>query len=336
MSITARELAKKLNISASAVSLALNNKPGVSYETRKTVIQTAEHYGYDFTKLSKNKSVNGRSIYFILYKRHGAVVVNDSSFFAQLSIGIEESCKEFKIKLQTIYLSKSDDVHRQLEDIIYAGCMGIILLGTEMLPDDLTAFVKLSVPVVLLDVYYDTIKYSCISINNVQGAFLATDYLITKTKTQPGLLHSTYKTANVDERADGFYKAVREHGLSTSKSIVHRLTHSADGAFADMLAILDSGEDIASSYFAVCDWIAIGAMKAFQARGKKIPDDVAIIGFSDLSVAEFIDPPLTTIRIDARFMGEIAAKHLIGVINVKEQTQIKIEIMTNLIIRGSV
>ena len=334
MSITAKELAVKLNISAAAVSMALNNRPGVSYETRKAVFKTAEQYGYDFSRTSV-KRMSGGCVFFVLYKRQGAVV-GDTPFFAEVSDGIEEGCKQAGVKLQISYLYKSEDTARQLEDIIYSGCSGIVLLGTEMLPEDMEPFSKLPVPLVFLDAYYDMLSLNCVLINNIQGAFLATDYLITKTKKQPGYLHSAYSIANFEERANGFYNAVRHHGMSTSKSIVHRLTPSVDGAHADMLALLSAGEDIAPCYFADNDWIAIGAMKAFQSQGIKIPDDVAIIGFDDVPLAGFIDPPLTTVHVPKRYMGEVAAKRLIEIMNDRSHAPVKTEILTKLVIRNSV
>jgi len=334
MSITAKELAKKLNISAAAVSMALNNKPGVSYETKKVVIELAEQLGYDFSKTSM-KRLNGGSVYFILYKRQGAVV-GDTPFFAEVSEGVEAGCKQAGVKLQIIYLYKNEATTRQLEDAVHTGCSGIILLGTEMLPEDLDAFADLPVPLVFLDAYYDTLSFDCVLINNIQGAFLATDHLITKTKKQPGYLRSTCGIANFEERANGFYKAVRHHGMSTSKSIVHMLTPSVDGAHADMLALLDAGEDIASCYFADNDWIAIGAMKAFQAKGVRIPEDVAIIGFDDVPLAGFMDPPLTTVHVPKRYMGEMAAKRMVEILNDRAQMPVKTEIQTKLVIRGSV
>ncbi|MDR1060343.1 MAG: LacI family DNA-binding transcriptional regulator, partial [Clostridiales bacterium] len=335
MPITAKELAKKLNLSAAAVSMALNNKPGVSYQTRKEVNAAAKRYGYDFARLSERRFGAGVSVCFILYKRQGAIVA-DTPFFSQLSEGIEAGCKNARIKLQISYMHKCDDVGRQLEDIVYSGCSGIILLGTEMLPEDLVPFNGLVVPMVLLDAYFDTLACDCVLINNVQGSFLATDYLISKTKKQPGYLHSTYTIGNFEERADGFYKALRHHGMSTSKSIVHKLTPSVDGAYADMLALLEGGEETAPCYFADNDWIAIGAMKAFAAKGRRIPGDVSLVGFDDVPAAGFVEPALTTVNVPKRYMGEAAARRLIEIMGDRRQSPVKTEVMTSLALRGSV
>lgn len=334
MSITAKELAKMLNLSAAAVSMALNNKPGVSAETRKMVYKAAQKHGYSFARMSGKRAV-GSSVCFILYKRQGTVV-SDTPFFAEVSEGIEAGCKQAGVKLQISYIYKGGDVARQLEDIVYAGCSGIILLGTEMLPEDLEEFARLPVPLVFLDAYYDTLSFNCVLINNMQGAFLATDFLINKTKQQPGYLRSSCSIANFEERANGFYNAVRHHGMSTSKTIVHKLTPSVDGAHADMLALLDAGESFAPCYFADNDLVAIGAMRAFQAKGINIPADVAIIGFDDIPLAGFVEPPLTTVHVPKRYMGEAAAKRLMEISRDRMHSPVKTEILTKLIIRDSV
>lgn len=334
MGITAKELAKKLNLSEAAISMALNNKPGVSTATRKSVLESAERYGYDFTRIAGRRSPGG-SIYFVIYRRHGAVVA-DTPFFSQLSEGIQETCNLEGYKLNIRYLYENEDIENQIEDIRYSDCIGVILLGTEMRQEDFKPFSRLSLPLVLLDVYFDSVRHDCILINNMQGAFLATNYLISQTKQQPGYLHSSYPISNFEERADGFYKAVRNHGMSSSKSIVHHLTPSVEGACADMSAILSQNEETARCYFGDNDLIAVGAMKAFQNFGYKIPEDIAIIGFDNLPVSNYIEPSLTTINVPKQYMGEKAAMRLIEILQAKSFVPIKIEVGTNLIIRRSV
>ena len=88
------------------------------------------------------------------------------------------------------------------------------------------------IPVVLLDAYFETVPCNCVLLNNVQGAYLAARHLIRTCKTQPGYLHSAYPISNFAERSSGFYKAVRAAGMSSSRSIVHKLTPSMEGAYA--------------------------------------------------------------------------------------------------------
>ncbi len=334
MGITAKELAKELHLSEAAISMALNDKPGVSTQTRQRVKEAAEKYGYDFTRITGRHSPTG-SIYFAIYRRHGAVVA-DTPFFSELSEGIRQACRDKGYKLNIIYLYGDESIEKQIEDIQYSDCIGLILLGTEMRREDFRHFSALNLPLVLLDVYFDDIRRDCVLINNVQGAFLATDYLISRQKKQPGYLHSAYSISNFEERADGFYKAVRSHGMSPSKSIVHELTPSVEGAFADMTAILEQQEELAPCYFADNDLIAVGAIKAFKKAGYRVPEDIAIIGFDNMPISSYIEPSLSTINVPKHYMGETAANRLISLLHARQFVPVKIEIHTNLVKRRSV
>ena len=333
MGITAKELAKKMGLSQAAGSMALNGKPGVSTETRMQVMEAAEKYGYDFTRISKKAQDTG-SICFALYRKHGAIVA-DTPFFSELSEGIRTKCREEGYKLRIVYLYGDETLTKQIEDIQYSDCVGLILLGTEMLPEDFAPFDCLPLPVVLLDVYFDHIKRDCVLINNVQGAYQATDYLITRTRKQPGYLRSAYRISNFEERADGFYKAVRAHGMSASKSVTHSLTPSIDGAFADMLEIIEKKEELAPCYFADNDLIAIGAMKALQRSGCRIPEDIALIGFDNLPMSSYIEPGLCTVNVPKQYMGEMAAARLIELLHARQFVPVKLEVGTNLVKRRS-
>ena len=317
MSITSKELAKILNLSPAAISMALNNKPGVSTATRKLVMETADKYGYDFSKLAEKHNLKG-TIYFVIYKKHGAVV-SDTPFFSELSEGIALGCKKADYKLKISYVYEDEDiVEKQLEEIQYSDCIGMIVLGTEMKPEDLKPFQKLPIPFVLIDSYFETVSCDCVLINNVQGAYLAASHLIRKTKKQPG-----------------YFKAVRAHGMSSAKSIVHLLTPSMDGAYADMKEIIEKGEELAPCYFADNDLIAMGAMKALKEAGYRIPQDIAIAGFDNLPFSKVFEPALTTINVPKLYMGEMAAARLVEMLKAPSSNPVKIEVGTTLVERKS-
>lgn len=335
MGITAKELAQKLNLSPAAVSMALNHKSGVSTKTRQLVLDAAERYGYDFTRISGKHTENG-TIYFVLYKKYGTVVT-DTPFFSQVSEGISLCCKRNGYKTKISYLYEEEDtLQQQIEDIQYSDCAGIILLGTEMAPEDMKPFLNLPVPLVLLDAYFETVPCDCVLINNVQGAYLATKYLIQKCKKQPGYLRSAYQISNFAERASGFYKALRSFGMSSSKSIVHQLTPSVEGACADMLELIKGGEELAPCYFADNDLIAIGAMKAFRQSGFSVPGDISLVGFDNMPLCSVIEPALSTIHVPKQYMGEAAADRLISLLKQPGQPPVKTEISTSLVKRHTV
>ena len=249
MSITAKELAEKLNLSQTAVSMALNNKPGVSTETRRMVVEAAEKYGYDFTRLSLKKNKAG-SIYAVSYRSHNAIMSYSPIFDAMVE-GMESVVQKdnYKLKVITFY-EKRDNLEHYLGDLRTTDCVGIILFGTEMREEMVRPFLKLPFPVVILDAYFENLDCNYVVPNNRQGAYLATDYLISRRMKQPGYLQSAYPLRNFSERLEGFYHAVHDNGMSRSRCIIHQLSPTIDGAMADMLAIIDRGDALADCYFA--------------------------------------------------------------------------------------
>ena len=188
---------------------------------------------------------------------------------------------------------------------------------------------------VILDAYYENLESNYEHINNVRGAYIATDYLIRRTNLQPGYLRSYYSITNLEERADGFYKAIRANGMSPSNSVVYRLTPSVEGAYMDMLELLRSGENIARGYFADNDLIAAGAIRAFKQMGMRIPEDVAIIGFDNVSLCEYLETPLSSINVPKEYMGSQAIIRLLSVMENNDTLYTKIEIDTQLVKRKS-
>lgn len=333
MSITAKELAAKLGLSAAAVSMALNHKPGVSESTRDRVLRAAKEQGFDFRRQRLAAEPQKGSIAFLMYRRHGAVV-GDTLFFSSLSEGVAVACRAAGYRMNMLYLHE-ENCRTELRNLLSTDTRGIILLGTEMRAEDFAPFLSLPLPLVVLDTYFEDIPKDCVLINNVQGSYIATNYLIAKRKQQPGYLRSSYAIGNFEERADGFYKAIRRNGMSTSASVVHRVAPSAEGAYADMKALIAQGEKLATCYFADNDLIAAGAIRAFKEAGYRIPEDIGIIGFDNTAMCEILEPPLTTVHVPKQAMGQLAVERLVAIMHEKPSANVKIEIATSLVKRGS-
>ncbi|MDS0525810.1 LacI family DNA-binding transcriptional regulator [Clostridium sp. SHJSY1] len=335
MSITAKKLSEILGLSATAISMALNNKPGVSIETRQAVIKAAEKYGYDFSKLSLKSTPEGE-IYIIFYISANAII-SYSPIFDELQNGLVRELKKENYRMKILYFyEKTDDINIFLGDIRTSDCIGIVLLGTELSENAAKQFLSLSIPTVILDSYFKCLDCNHILIDNYQGGYIATNYLIAHRRHQPGLLKSTYSLHNFRERELGFREALQANGMSYSCSVVHTLSPSIEGAFSDMLELLNQNVLLANCYFAENDLIAIGAMKAFKSKGYRIPQDIGIIGFDNISESLVVDPPLTTVNVSRIYMAEFAVKSLLNSIKNPISYTHKIQISTALIERSSI
>ncbi|MCR4674402.1 MAG: LacI family DNA-binding transcriptional regulator [Lachnospiraceae bacterium] len=333
MSITAKELAKLLNLTPAAVSLALNDKPGVSDATRQKVKDAAVSHGYDFSRIKMKSERNG-FVYVIIYKKDGAIV-DETPFFSELIQGVSKGCKQIGHKEKIIYLYEEDVTSENLYNLFHKDCFGIILLGTEITASPLQKFLDLKIPLVLLDNYIEELPCDCVLINNMQGSYIATKHLIKTTKKHPGYLKSSYAINNFNGRELGFKKALIQSGYSVSATNIVPLTPSIDGAFLDFDTYLNNGGNVLPCYFADNDLIAVGVIKALQKHGYHVPEDVKIVGFDNLSISQIFSPTLTTIHVPKIDMGFEAVMRLHGRTQTPGISFTKTELCTELIGRDS-
>ena len=330
-----KEVANKSGVSPSTVSLVLNNKPGISPQTRKRVLSALDALGFhDYIPrgTAKNKK---QTIQFVLYKKHGQVV-SDTPFFADVLEGVEGQAKKRGYTLCVTYVNERSELSEQISGLAASGCIGFILLATEMNHNDIDVFARLNLPFVVLDSYFEEIDQNIVVINNAQGAFLATCHLCEMGHTSIGHLKSRVPINNFYERKDGYKKALKYRGISYHANTVFELGSSVETAYADMKRHLADGRKLPSAFFADNDIIAIGAIRAMREAGVHIPQDVSVVGFDDIPMCEMLDTPLTTIRVPKRYIGKLALDRLVEILQDGKHAHIKIEVCTELIVRESV
>lgn len=335
MSLKLKDIAERLNISQATVSLALNNKQGVSPETRAKVLKVAAELGYDMSSLPKSSSGDQKNIRFIIYKKHGSIVT-DTPFFSALIEGIDQEARDKGYNLLISYVTEKEN-KAEIKKLIRDNPLdGIIILATEMDIKDLKLFDKPGAPVIILDSFFSEAKYDTVAINNVQGSYQATKYLIDKGHTEIGYLRSSIWINNFEERMDGFLKALKDNNIEVNESFILDLEPTLDGAYRDMAKILESNPTLPTAFFSDNDIIAFGAVKALKEKGIKVPNDISVVGFDDMPFCKMIEPPLTTIKVYKQSMGRLAVRRLIERIEGDCEAVIKLEVNTELVERKSV
>ncbi len=332
MSISAKELAAKIHLSPATVSMVFNNRSGVSEATKKIVLEAAKKYDY---VPSKTSALGKWAIQLVIYQKH-AMVVSDTPFFLQVIEGITQECTEKNGIVNISYLTGSSDVQQQIKNLSSMSVDGMILLATEMSREDFNILQGLEVPVVVLDCYYDDLDYDCIVINNSQGAYCATDYLVRMGHRRIGYLHSSVSISNFAERAAGYQKALEAYGIPMEERYLFRLSSMSAQGYQDMVRILEQKPELAEAYFADNDIIAAAAMKAFREYGYRVPEDISIMGFDDMPLCDIMNPPLSTMRVDKRQLGRTAVECLLTRMNGAKHGKMKIALQTDLVCRESV
>ncbi|GJN64518.1 LacI family DNA-binding transcriptional regulator [Faecalibacterium gallinarum] len=331
MSVTAKEIARQLGLSEATVSFALRGKSGVSTQTTHRVLETARALGYDFSRLNSPSRRTG-SICVAYYNKHG---IFDNPFFMALQNGVESAFKETTYTLTVSYIDTAENIRDQLELLISKGCDGILLYATELTREEYQPFLDLRIPVVLLDSSLPSQQTDCVVINNEEGAYTATNYLIRKRHSQPGYLRCRTRLYNFVQRERGYYRAIQENGFSVSECIIHDLPINCS-VYRELKELLRSDCPIASCYFADNDFIALDAIRAFQEFGYRVPQDIAVVGFDNLAASARSTPPLTTVNVPKEYMGKLAAERMLTILSEKEFHPIKLEVCTQLVKRGSV
>ncbi len=335
MKIRLKDIANKLGISTTTVSLVLNNKPGISNETRKMVLEEIEKAGYKpSVEISNMKSIG--NIRFVLFKGHGKVVA-ETPFFANLIESIDKEARNKGYDCLHSYVSKGDySIGQVTQSIIDNATDGIILLATEMESTDVTPFIELNLPLLILDSGFTNINIDTVKIDNVDSIISVVNYLVSMGHKDIGYLHSSKWIQNFDERHTGYKLGLDLNNLEYKAENIIMLEPTLEGAHDDMIAYINSGGRIPKAVISDNDIIATGAISALNEKGYDIPNDVSIVGFDDLPYCTMLQPKLTTIAVNNYRMGILAVRRLVDNIESQNDEVVKILLETNFIKRQSV
>jgi Transcriptional regulators len=328
--MTVKELAKIAGVSSSAVSIVLNNKKGVSEETRNRIEHILEQYQYNNQRKSKNATKN---ICFLKYKKHGMLVEQNEGFITTILDAIEVECRSCGYHLSIIVSDNS--LEETFHSIDFDAYDGFIVLGTELDETQYSYLGLLKKPYLIVD---NTVReYPCnsIAINNdetVRSALLHLSKLGHKTIAY---FHSNVSIANFEERNTAFLRYCTEFGLTFLKENQFNVPPTLVGAYDSMKQYLSQKKELPTCAFADNDSIAIGAMKALRDYNYHVPNDISVIGFDDIHFSAICSPSLTTMRIPKNIIGTFAVRRMHDVLEQVPYSNVKIQVSGELILRHS-
>lgn len=322
-----KKIAELAGVSSATVSKILNNKDQyISDKTRQRVLDIVEREGYIPNGIAKSlRMKNTKTIGIIMPD-----VMN--LFFSELVRGAEDTAET---KGYSVIICNSDNKESKEEKYIQIlqekMVDGIIITASENSISK--AFENIRTPIVLVDRDVDTEKkVGRITVDNEKGMFDATSYLIGKGCKNIGFI-SAYKDSKISaNRLRGYENSLINNGLRFDENKVYfdRFTIESGYKGAKELVSKSQIDGI------VCgnDLIAIGAIQALKEMGFKVPDDVRVVGFDDISISKFMDPPLTTVSQPIYKLGEESVNMLIDIIDDKDIKLNKV-LPISLVERGS-
>lgn len=304
-----REISRKTGFSPATVSNALNHKRSVNKETAKIIKRAALELGY-------HRPGKLNQVRFVLARKNGKIL-DEGTFHPGVIEGVERqaSANGLQTAFTTIELANCEAAARQAYDITHEAGSGVVLLGTEMAEDDYNLFKDPVVPFVVVDGWSDHLFFECLVTSNETSSFRAVSYLIKMGHREIGYIAGGYRIKNFPLRERGFRRALREAGLTANPDFRVEVGTTVESAHAAMRAWLATRPVLPTAFFVENDIMALGCMRAMTEFGIKIPDDVSMFGFDDLTFASIANPPLSTMRVPTRELGELAVTTLIDRIN---------------------
>lgn len=293
---TIRDVAKKANVSVATVSRILNNDPTLSTspETKQRVINAAQELSY--TK--KRKVLASPTCTIGILQWFSSVQEMEDQYYLLMRHGIEDCCAKNKINI--IRKFKTDiDYLDALNDVD-----GIICIG-KFSKQEIAELKKLTLNLVFLDMPVEDPDITSITLDFNQAVTSGMEYLFNLGHKKIGFLGGIEtpqdNSALRDERFDIFKNFCNTHGVEY-ENYVGMCEFNISAGYKATGEMIEQG-NLPTAIFAASDPIAIGAMRALQDKGYKIPEDISIVGFDNIEIASYTNPPLTTLSAPVYAMG---------------------------------
>lgn len=327
-------IAKKAGVSTATVSLALNNRHGVSRRTRERILRIAKEVGY--TKRPSRALMRG-TVQFLKIIRHAHTLNQDHNVFISDYIdGISHRARDLQMRVEFSSVSAAAglaDITMQMEQQDVAG---FLVLGTELTPDDVRALSSVQRPVVFLDTCHDFLPFDFVTMANADSVFLAVSRLARAGHRSIGMVTSPVNVVNFRIREEGFRKALASLGRPVDEQMVFPVDSTFHGAYGEFSALLASGRPLPEALFCCNDIVCLGVLRALREAGRRVPDDISLIGFDNLPASAHSDPPLTTVRVANKEIGAAAVTLLKERIESPDKPYSKVLIGGDLVERQSV
>ncbi|UOF88689.1 LacI family transcriptional regulator [Fodinisporobacter ferrooxydans] len=312
MKVNIKRVAQEANVSISTVSRVLNSPELVSPEKRQRVLQVIQELNYQASELARGLSSKKTQTIGVIIPRV------TSFFFNELYRGIDVAVKEFGMNILLYDCDSNLErtthgftflVRRQVEGIIYA---------SQFITEELYTFIsRLGVPVILALTESFNRKLTAFKVDEVRAAFDAVSYLIARGHHRIAMISGPLDNFVAGKtRYEGYRMALNQHNLPFLDDCVAFGGYRYEDGHRAMRELLEKRNDTQfTALFAASDEMAIGAMRCAFDHGLSVPQDISIIGFDNLSIANMVTPKLTTVSQPFEQIGFEAVRTLIRAIS---------------------
>jgi LacI family transcriptional regulator len=309
---TIREVAEKSGVSSATVSHVINDTRYVSDGVRARVLAAMAEIGYRPNALAR--SLRRGETYTL------GLILPDSGnpFFAEIARSIEAAAFDSGYSIILCNTEGNQDRERLYVDVLCNKQVdGIIFVATGDRTDALTQLLCNELPVVLVDRHIPGIQSDEVILDNHQGGYIATQHLVSLGHKRIGCIAGPSTVTPSTQRVTGYQAALVDNGLPVDEALVIRGDFHPGSGWTVAHTLLKF-PDPPTAIFACNDMMAIGALRAASETGRRVPADLAIVGFDNIELAAYTTPPLTTVGQPILDMGRISAGLIIE--RIKDRT----------------
>jgi len=330
---TLEQVAKVAGVSRATVSRVVNGSPRVSGEVRRSVETAIEHLGYVPNRAARSLVTRRSNSIGVVITEPAGRLFSDP-FFPRLLRGISASLSARDVQLVLLMPASPADSQRTSDYLAAGHVDGALLVslhGDDPLPARIAAA---GVPTVVVGRPLRATSASYVDVDNRGGARSAVDHLIAGGRRVIATIAGPADMVVSTDRLAGYREAVTEAGLGADPSLEATADFTQDGGAAAMQRLLAARPDI-DAVFAASDLMAAGAMSVLDAAGRRVPEDVAVVGYDDSPVASTARPQLTSVRQPIEEMGYETARLLIDLVEGSDRAPRRVILATELIQRAS-
>ncbi len=318
--LTLKDIAKALNLSTSTVSKSLRDSYEIGEETKRRVLSFAKEAGYSPNPIARSLK-EGRS-----YTIGVVICFIKNTFVAEMLEGIDKICNEKGYSILIMQSKESAGLEKEALRLLNARAVDGLLISPAYdsgQAGHINNLIDQGLPVVLFDRLTDAVKSVKVGVNNYQASYDATCHLIQNGYRKIALLHSETELSISIDRREGYLQALKDHHIAILPGYLQTCPpHPADqleGSIRRSIESLLQLESPPHALLTTTDQISTKTMAVLHKMGIRIPEDMALMGFSNTGLADLLSPPLSTVYQPASLMGEIAAKELIRLVEKKQE-----------------
>lgn len=329
--VTMADVAREVGVSIMTVSRVINGKGDVSPATRERVLDAIERLGYRPSGIARGLAT----------QRTGTLglVVPDiaNPFFAEVARGVEQVA--YAEGYNVFLCNTNEDPQRELDvlgSLEEKRVDGIILCSSRLSTKALRMVLDAHPAVTLVNRRIDSSMniVSTVCVDDIRGGTLATEHLLARGHQAIGFLAGPSGSQSGHRRIDGYLQAYRRAGLHHTREWIRPCAPVAEAGARAAAQLLKACPEL-TALLCYNDLVAVGALQAAVALGKRVPEDLAIMGFDDIPLAALVNPPLTTCHVPRYELGAQAVALLLAQIRGETQASQEVILEPELIIRAS-